>query len=265
VTKRPFDEKINGGGITLGFPITDDLTFQVNYKIAVDEISNTVAKTAAYFPNGTTLTSSVGYGIAYSGLDSRLDPHDGLYAAFSQDFAGAGGDTQYMRSVADAQYYREIIPGTDVVGLVRVTGGNITGLGQPVRTLDNFFKGGETVRGFASYGFGAVANNGDGTTTPIGGKNYWASTAEVQFPLPGIPPDFGLKGAAFFDAGSLWGVDAPAGAGAIIDNNTIRTSAGVSVLWNSPIGLLRADFAQALTKANTDDTEWFRFSAGKRF
>jgi outer membrane protein insertion porin family len=264
VTKRPFDETTNGGGITLGFPITDDLTFTVDYNIAQDEVSNTDAKTAVFFPNGTTLTSSVGYGIIYSGLDSLLDPHDGLHVAFNQDFAGAGGDTQYMRTVGDAQYYREIIPGTDVVGLVRVTGGNVTGFGQPVRALDDFFKGGETVRGFASYGIGPVSDNGDGTTTPIGGKNYWASTAEVQFPLPGVPPDFGLKGAVFADAGSLWGVDVPAG-GNVIDDNTIRTSAGVSVLWSSPIGLLRADFAQALTKAKTDDTEWFRFSAGKRF
>jgi outer membrane protein insertion porin family len=139
-------------------------------------------------------------------------------------------------------------------------------LAKPVRILDNFFKGGETIRGFASYGYGPVVTYPGGFTNTIGGKNFWASTAEVDFPLPGVPPDFGLKGGVFVDAGSLWGVDPPPGAtGTIIDVNTIRSSVGGSVLWNSPIGLLRADFAQALTKAKTDELEWFRFSAGKRF
>jgi len=263
---RPFDETINGGGVTFGFPVTDDLTFSVNYKIAEDDVTNSAPRTAAYFPNSNVLTSSVGYGIRYSTLDSLLDPHNGFYGLFTQDFAGVGGDTQFVRSVGDVQYYHELVATSDIVGLVRVTGGNITGLGQTVRILDNFFKGGETIRGFASYGYGPVVQFADGSTEPIGGKNFWASTAEVQFPLPGIPPDFGLKGAVFADAGSLWGVDKPAGAiGTVVDDNSIRSSAGVSVLWSSPIGLLRADFAQALTKAKTDETEWFRFSAGKRF
>jgi outer membrane protein insertion porin family len=265
ITQRPFDEKINGGGVTLGFPITDDLTLQANYKISSDQISNTAAKSAIYFPNGSTLTSSAGYAILYSTLDSVLDPHNGLNVVFTQDFAGLGGATRYMRTVGDAQYYHEINADAGIVGLVRVTGGNVTGIGQPVRILDNFFKGGETVRGFATYGYGPVERNADGTTTPIGGKSYWASTAEVQFPIPGLPPDLGFKGAVFADAGSLWGFDKPAGGGATVDANTIRSSAGLSVLWASPIGLLRADFADALTKAATDTTEWFRFSAGKRF
>jgi outer membrane protein insertion porin family len=171
-----------------------------------------------------------------------------------------------MRTIGDAQYYHEISADADIVGLVRLTGGNVTGIGKPVRILDDFFKGGETVRGFASYGYGPVEYNSDGSTTPIGGLNYWASTAEVDFPLPGIPPDLGFKGAVFADAGSLWGFDKPAGAvNKTANANTIRSSAGLGLIWASPIGLLRADFADPITKAATDTTEWFRFSAGKRF
>jgi outer membrane protein insertion porin family len=265
ITQRPFNEKTNGGGLTFGFPITDDLTFQVNYKISSDAISNTAAKSAIYFPNGTTLTSSVGYAILYSTLDSVLDPHNGLNAVFTQDFAGLGGATRYMRTIGDAQYYHEIVADADIVGLVRATGGNVTGIGQPVRTLDDFFKGGETIRGFADYGYGPVEYNSDGTTTPIGGLNYWATTAEVDFGLPGVPPDLGFKGAVFADAGSLWGFDKPAGGGKTADMNTIRSAAGGGLMWASPIGALRADFAYPITKASTDTTQWFRFSAGKRF
>ncbi len=51
---------------------------------------------------------------------------------------------------------------------------------------------------------------------PLGGKNYWAATAEVEFPFPGISPDFGLRGAVFADAGNLWDVDVPAGGGPVV-------------------------------------------------
>jgi outer membrane protein insertion porin family len=266
ISQRPFDQTLNGGALTFGFPITDDLTIQANYKILSNQISNST-KDALFFPNGSELTSSVGYAIIYSTLDNLTDPHNGLYANFSQDFAGVGGDSRYMRTIADTQFYHEINADAGIIGLLRATAGNITGIGQPVSSLDNFNKGGETVRGFAWYGYGPVALNSDGSTTSIGGKNYWATTAEVDFPLPGISPEFGLKGGVFADAGSLWGFDKPAGAGknCCSDVNTIRSSAGVSLLWASPIGLLRADFADALTKASTDTTEWFRFSAGKRF
>ena len=270
ISQRPFDETTNGGGVTFGFPITDDLTLQVNYKLQQDKISNVIPKlTAFWFPDGTTLTSSVGYAVLYSTLDSVLDPHNGLNVIFTQDFAGAGGDTQFMRSIADVQYYHEIVADTGVVGVVRATGGNVNGLGTLVRSLDNFEKGGETIRGFAAYGYGPVQVNGDGSHVSIGGKNYWATTAQVDFPLPGLPPDLGLKGDVFADAGSLWGFDRPKGRTAAglpaLDDNVVRSSVGAGIIWSSPIGLLEGDFAYPLSKASTDTTQWFWFSAGKRF
>ncbi len=259
---RPFDEEIWGGGVRLGFPISDDLTLETNYKATQDTISNTTATTALYFPNGVTWASSLGYALKYSTIDNYTDPRSGVYAKFSQDFAGVGGDTKYMRSIVDARYYHEIYSDADIVGLLKVSAGNITGFGDQVRPLDNFFKGGETVRGFASYGYGP---RDAATGVSIGGKNFYAATAEVQFPLPGLPLDFGLRGAVFADAGSLFGVDVPTGAGPVKNDSTIRSSVGGSLLWASPIGLLRADFAQVLTKAAGDNTEFFRFSAGKQF
>jgi len=57
----------------------------------------------------------------------------------------------------------------------------------------------------------------------------------------------------------------PKGGGPITNPSTIRSSVGGSVLWSSPIGILRADFSYVLSKAATDKTQWFRFSAGSRF
>jgi outer membrane protein insertion porin family len=147
-----------------------------------------------------------------------------------------------------------------------VQGGNVMGLGEDVAIRDNFFKGGEMIRGFASYGIGArdttLTDFGDGDGLPLGGKNYVAATAEVQFPVPLLPPDFGLRGAVFADAGTLFGVDTD---NAVSDDASIRSSVGASLLWASPFGLLRGDFAYPITKEEYDRTQIFRFSAGTQF
>lgn len=271
-SSRPYDLEEVGGGIRLGLPITEDFNVSLVYKLAQESISNSTETT--WYPNGDTLISTLGYSAVYSTIDNMLDPSDGIYVKFTQDFAGAGGDVAYVRSEASARYYHELLYDTDIIGLVHVRGGNITGLGEDVRIKDNFFKGGETIRGFAPYGFGARATGtggcgaGCGTGgTPLGGKNYVAATAEVQFPIPFLPPDFGLRGAVFADAGTLFDIDVPAGADSTDynDDPSIRSSVGGSLLWASPFGLLRADFAYALTKESYDETQVFRFSAGTRF
>ena len=45
----------------------------------------------------------------------------------------------------------------------------------------------------------------------------------------------------------------------------VRMSSGVSIIWQSPLGPLRADLAQALLKASFDRTELFRFGASTAF
>jgi outer membrane protein insertion porin family len=103
----------------------------------------------------------------------------------------------------------------------------------------------------------------------VGGKNFVAGTAEVNFPIPFLPPDFGLRAAVFADAGMLWGHDDPAGGcGApcsINDDTAIRSSVGGSIIWASPFGQIRADFATALSKKSYDTTQFFRIGTGANF
>jgi outer membrane protein insertion porin family len=130
----------------------------------------------------------------------------------------------------------------------------------------------------------------------------------MQFPIWGLPRELGLKGAVFADAGTLFdyrGVTTfdinrnriPDGFGCPVtatnapnltvqpecikvhDNNAIRSSVGASVLWSSPLGPIRFDYAWALskdegelaivngvaTKIGGDRTQAFRFSGGTRF
>jgi outer membrane protein insertion porin family len=100
---------------------------------------------------------------------------------------------------------------------------------------------------------------------------YWASTAEVRFPFPFLPDNLGMQGAVFVDAGSLFdpsalATSAVAKEGSFISNSTdVRLSTGFSIIWQSPLGPLRADIAEALLKAQFDRTELFRFGASTNF
>ena len=87
----------------------------------------------------------------------------------------------YLKTTGSASYYHELIPDRDIVGLLKVQGGHIVGIGQSVRLLDAFFKGGETVRGFESSGFGPR----DPTTgDALGGKIFVAGHRGSAVPVP---------------------------------------------------------------------------------
>lgn len=198
-----------------------------------------------------------------------------------------------------------------MVGFLRVQGGHVQATSGNLRMVDHYFLGPSLVRGFAPSGIGPRDVLNDPTANAVGGTTYFGGTVEVQFPLFGLPRDLGLRGAVFADAGTLFNYDGgssaitnpafggcPAGSvarqynvattggingqsnvGCIRDKNILRSSVGVSLLWQSPLGPIRFDYAYALTK---DDGQWgigpqglakyggdrlqaFRFSGGTRF
>lgn len=293
-----FQQRDVGGDLRLGFPIAEDTQFGLRYKFDRETIFGVTnnASLAVKQSAGTVNVSSVGYTIAYDTRNLPQAPTTGVFASFSQDLAGVGGDVDYIRSVADARGYYPITNKITLVG--RAQGGAIEGWGgQDIRLTDLFFKGGETVRGFARAGYGPR----DACTDPLtgervhpcskdslGGQLFWATTAEVRFPIPFLPENLGMQGAVFVDAGSLWdpsglataSVTLPPGSNGcssknigkscgegsfIFDSSQVRMSTGFSIIWQSPLGPLRADIAEALLKANFDKTELFRFGASTNF
>jgi len=257
-----YEQRKTGGALRIGFALTENTWFQPNYTLVQDEIFNVEGDVspaiAEVADQGERLISSVGYTLTYDTRNNRLSPSRGIYLALDQDLAGVGGDVNYIRTVAEARGYYPVYEGITLVG--RLIGGHIAGWGgDDVAAVDAFFKGGETIRGFDTSGIGPRADNGDS----IGGKIFYAGTIEVRFPLPLIPEELGFSGAVFADAGSLYDTDFDDPL--VEDSSEIRSSVGASLLWNSPLGPLRADFAWALTKAEFDEEELFRFGASTKF
>ena len=332
-----YENRTTGGQLRLGLPITEEFGVTLRYSLYQQELkipndfkqpyndcSVPIGGYTQLNPNGTpnrifcegngeaslaikesagkSLTSLAGLTFNYNTLDSNKDPRNGFYGELKTDFAGLGGDTRYFRTTGDARYYYELFE--DVVGIARVQGGHIMGLGgDNLRIVDHFFMGPSLVRGFASSGIGPRdISSLDSRSNAIGGTTYFGGTLEVQFPIFGLPRDLGLKGAVFADAGTLFGykgatifdvnrngiiegfsdqrgctLSATVQQECILvrDSKDIRSSVGASLLWSSPLGPIRFDYAYALTKdegtlingvkVGADRTQAFRFSGGTRF
>jgi outer membrane protein insertion porin family len=252
----------------------------------------------AELAQGQTFTSAPGYGLVYNSLDNNKNPTNGIYFNFGQDFAGAGGDTAYMKTTADFRSYYEVA--SDLVSILHLQGGTMHGFNDCpsnsvcaggnsgyVRMLDDFKMGPNLVRGFEPAGIGPRDITFGTTNDNIGGTNYWGASLEFQYPFYFLPKDSGFRGAVFADAGSVWGYRgetqfAPTGeingtvngAGgsfqcqcgmAYNDSSLIRSSVGASLIWDSPFGPLRFDFAYPITKGAYDRTQWFAFGGGAKF
>jgi len=219
---------------------------------------------------GAVLTSLVGYNLTYNTLDNNRNPTSGLIVDFKQDVAGVGGDVNFIKSTVDVRHYTEIT--SDLIGMARAQAGYALGWGgKELRMLDHFQGGPNLVRGFAPAGFGPRDLTPGTYNDALGGSYYWAATYELQTPVFFAPKDFGMRLAFFGDVGQLadyrgityWDVT---GESLLLPtDNPIRSSVGIGILWDSPIGPLRFDFAQALTKASYDKTQFFRFGGGTKF
>jgi len=230
---------------------------------------------------GPVNVSLVGYTMSYNTLDNNKLPTSGLFAELRQDFAGVGGDVDFIRTSVETRKYYEVF--SDVVSVFKLQAGNISSWGgQQLRMLDHFQMGPNLVRGFSPAGIGPRDLTPGTTNDALGGSLYWGASVEAQTPLYFLPKDVGIKLAVFADAGSLWsykgptfwnvtgetlqvGLDSP---------SMIRSSVGVGLLWDSPLGPLRFDLAYPITKYCAtpaggsevcDRTQVFRFSGGTRF
>jgi outer membrane protein insertion porin family len=84
--------------------------------------------------------------------------------------------------------------------------------------------------------------------------------------LPFLSESLGMNGAVFADAGSLF--NAAEGANVVAnlaDDSAVRASVGASIIWDSPLGPLRFDYAFPLAKQDYDEIQEFRFGASTRF
>ncbi|MFN6252039.1 MAG: outer membrane protein assembly factor BamA [Acetobacteraceae bacterium] len=267
-----YRERRAGFALRTGYEINDRLRQNWSYALIdrdifdIDDDASTFIKEQA----GRTLLSQISTTVTYDMRDSRVEPRSGYVVRVGGDYAGIGGDVNYFRSRADAQYYipfERWLNDPDFVLVLSAGGGILSPIGdEDDRIVDRFFLGGENLRGFRLGGAGP-RDLGSPNEDSLGGRVLWTSSAEMRFPLP-LPNELGLLGRTFVDVGSLSGIpdsyfnrsDARP-----VDDGDPRVSVGVGFSWRSPIGLINLDFGRAVVKKDYDKTQIFRLGFGTRF
>jgi outer membrane protein insertion porin family len=193
------------------------------------------------------------------------NPHEGIYANVTTEVAGLGGDAKFIKVTARGSVYQTLSEQLDLVGLISGGAGHVQGFGGgDLRIFDHFQSSDRMIRGFAYGGIGPVDDQG--FDDHLGGTTYFNASAEAQFPMPVIPESFGLRGAFFADAATLYGSKVDS---SLVDQSSTdmkwRASVGVGLMWASPFGPIRIDYAIPVLKEDTDDVEEFNFGISTRF
>ena len=271
-----YDYRSTGGGIRLSYPLNAYTLLSTRYFIKSDEIivpdsyctvGSTTGSAALCDQIGSFLNSSIGYTLLVDRRNDPVRPTRGWTGSIRQDFAGVGGDVNFIKTEADVSAYWGITP--EWVVTAQASAGYVSGwAGDPVRINDRFFKGGNSFRGFETAGMGPRDLN---TTDALGGNFYAIGTLEVTIPNR-LPEEYGIRTSAFIDVGTLGLLDdryTITSAGLpnpdIIDELALRGSAGVSIHWKSPMGPIRFDLSNVFGKEEYDKTETFRFSTSTQF
>ncbi len=282
VQEAGFETISTGAGLTAAFPISDSTSLGLRYTVRQDDVNAFVGASPQVLASaGGFLTSLVGYTFNWDRRNDPIAPTGGFEMSFLQNFAGVGGDVQYIKTELTGAAYKGIID--DVVASVTLDSGYIFGWGgDDVRLQDRYFKGGYSFRGFDTAGLGprvvreTVLPDGSVDVTSLdslGGQFYAIGAVELTFPL-GLPEQYGIRGGLFTEFGTVGVLDdsatqlspiAQAAGLAVREDLGLRASAGVTVFWDSPFGPVRFDFSKVLQKEEYDRTESFRFSQSTRF
>ena len=269
-----YNERRAGFTIRGGYEFSEHLRQVWAYSLVDRNVYDVQSTSSIYVQNeaGKSLLSQIGQTITLDYRDSRIDPRQGWVMRFGSDFAGLGGDVDFIRTKLDGTYF---IPLERYFGSndwnIAISGGigYLFDLGTQEKIIDRFFLGGDNLRGFQTGGAGphAVPTAAYPGSDSLGGRYIWTQSTELRFPLP-VSADLGLSGRAFVDVGALTevsplyinGVQQP-----FVDYATPRVGAGVGVSWKTPFGLINIDLAQAVVKKQYDQTQVFRFGFGTRF
>jgi outer membrane protein insertion porin family len=254
---------------SLSFPVSENGRLSLRYTaqqvelLQRDPIENglTIADDIA---SGAQISSALGYEYTYDTRRSGLDPTSGVLVQFSQDFAGLGGDSKYIKTVAKVTGEKRVF-NEEVTLRASLEGGALAWRSGNNRVTDRFMIGPSVIRGFEPGGIGPRDVSGT-VNDPLGGNFYVAARFEAEFPL-GLPEEYGISGGVFYDVGNLWDLsDVNLNGGSVLgESGSFRHVVGLSLFWETPLGPLQFNVSKALKSETFDKEQSFEVTLRTEF
>ncbi len=257
--EREFDEytrKSRGGSIRLSHPLRWKYTrLYGSYRFENVNLSDLDANTSQIIREAATIknTSAVSFSLRRDSRDALFMPTKGSDNSIAIEMAGLGGDTAFMRYVAETGWYFPLWWGT--VGVVHGRVGYLDRLpwGE-LPAYEKFYLGGiDSIRGF---NYAEISPRDPRTNERIGGDSFTQLNLEYRWPVPYLKK-FGFMGTLFFDAGNVYGSN--------YIGPVLRTSAGVGFRWYSPMGPLRVEWGYNINPKPWERKSVWEFTVGGTF
>lgn len=218
---------------------------------------------------GSQTTSSFGFTYTFDSRLEEIDPTRSFLFEVGADYAGLGGDAEYIRSSAKIVAQKKIF-NEEVTLRATVEAGAFQWEGSDFsRTTDRFLLGPDQLRGFDPGGIGPrdrSSSNGTTYSDALGGNYFAVARLDAEFPL-GLPEEIGLRGGLFYDIGNVWGLDNvdTAGANIVGRDGSYRQVVGFSLLWTTALGPLRFNFSKPISSEEFDEERNFDLTLQARF
>ena len=244
-----YTKEEKGGYISVGRKLTRYLSASVGYNYADVDYSDYDSWDVEYESyKKSALTAS----ITFDNTDDYLTPRKGYYANLSLEYAGLGGDAEFLKTkFKGAVYYgMKDLLNYDLILRGKLRLGYITNKGNTPRA-EKLFLGGSSwgIRGYSPASISPINSNGD----RIGGYKSAVISLEAS-----IPVDFvkGMRLTGFVDYGMI---------GQKSFSEEKRGSVGAQIEWASPFGPINLIFAKPFKDKSYDDTAKFEFTIGSKF
>jgi outer membrane protein insertion porin family len=254
-TRRQFieyDYDQLGGAVRLSHPFEEYWRWNALYRLSRDEITHieSTASSELQAEKGASVTSLVQGAVSRDSRDNFQAPSRGGTVSLVADFAGLGGDSQFVKTLASVAHYQPIWLGHILSG--RLEGAYGFGWGDKELPLfERFYLGGSnSIRSYKSR----QVSPRDDTGERIGGTSSVLGNVEYIVPLP-----FNIRAALFFDVGNVYGF------GTKFDLTDLRMAIGGGLRWLSPFGPIRVDYGFNPDPRPGDRSGAFNFSVGSPF
>ena len=250
-----YENALTSAGISTTFEQFKDIYTNLGLDLSYDDLRTTSnASSSLQKQAGEYFELSTNYGLTYDQRDRKFMPTDGTIFSFKQTLPILA-DKPFIGNTLTSSSYHSF--NENIVGASKFFFSAVNGINnEDVRLSKRKFLPTNRLRGFERGKIGPVDSNDH-----IGG-NY-AAAINLEANLPNfLPESTKTDVGVFFDLGNVWGVDYD---DTLDESNKIRSSAGISASWISPLGPMTFILAQSLSKASTDVTESFNFNLGASF
>ena len=253
--KNGYKTSINAISLGTRYEQFDDLFFSPSFSISDESLeTNSLASSAYKKQEGSYFDVIFDYGLSYDKRNQKFQPTDGFISSWYQEIPLTTDHASLINGYSFTNYKQLVDDMILSMGIYTRAANSLSD--DDVRVSKRLYAPKSRLRGFESGKVGPKDGN------DFVGGNYVATfnaSSTIPFVLQSME-NMDLK--VFFDAGNVWGVDYSS---SINDSNKIRSSSGIALEVSTPVGPLSFSFAEAITKANTDKTETFRFSIGTSF